>query len=116
MPLAKDNPWYDYLEADPEGRRGNYFTFEDAFARSPNRRKYFRDQFSDVQDQYMAQLAQIAKGGGQPNLGWTDYLEDYFSPQGEADQDYSDYGLRSGGNRNAFAPPLRWMTQGGPSF
>lgn len=62
--MPRNNPFLDYLEDRPEA---GYFSFQDQW-RTPNARKYFQSQFSNIQNQYLGQLGQWVKAGsvGQP--------------------------------------------------
>lgn len=102
MAFDQSNPFWDFLEADPEGQRANYFGRLDNPPRrqSPNQRRFFQDQFTAVQDQYMGRLANMVRGGQNPTLGFSDYLSEYFSPGGGGEYDWMQQGSRrSGGSR-----------------
>ena len=107
MSFGPDNPFYEGFETDPVGQRANYFSFQNQFGRSPNQRKYFEDRFADVQNQFMGRLGQTVRGGGQPSQSWTDFLSEYFSPQGGASADWMNQGQRRQG-ATRFNPPTQF--------
>lgn len=86
MPEA-DSGWQDFLEAQ-KGWRTAYFGYQPQFGRSPNEKKYFQNQFADVQDRFMGQQARQIMGGGIPDLTFGGFLSDYFKPQGGAAQEW----------------------------
>lgn len=59
--MPTKNPFLDYLEDRPEA---GYFSFQDQW-KTPNQKKYFQSQFSNIQNQYMGQLGQWVKAGSQ---------------------------------------------------
>lgn len=102
--------WGDFLELDPQGQRANYYAqLNNRQGFSPNQKRYFQDQFQDVQNKYLGRLGQQVFGGEQPDEKLTDFYRSYFAPQGGADQDWASMSPRSRGvNTARFAPPTRW--------
>ena len=111
-----ENPFWDAFETEPTGRRANYFgRLAGQPRQSPNQRRFFEQQFEDIQDRYLGALGRMVQGGQSPTLALSDYLDDYFSPQGGESE--RDYGVsRARGDDNAFAPATRWNVSGGPIF
>ena len=98
--------WQSFLEDKPESA---YFGYQNQ-QRSPNQQKYFQNQFSNVQNQYLGKLGQQIMGGGAPSLSFTDYLQQYFAPQGGAAQQWGSMSPgQRGMNTQQFAPRTRWM-------
>lgn len=73
MPSQYDNPFLAYLEEEP---KAGYFAYQNQW-RTPNQKKYFQNQFAEIQNQYMGRLGQQILGGGEPNLRFTDFLKQY---------------------------------------
>ena len=101
------NPWEwgSFLEdIEPAG----YFAYQNQ-ARTPNQKRWFQNQFSNVQNQYMGQLGQMAMSGGEP-FSFTKFLSQWFAPQGGAAQ---QWGSMSPGQRGQtprqYSPRTRWM-------
>lgn len=100
--MPNDNPFLSYLEDRPEA---GYFSYQDQW-KSPNMKKYFQGQFSNIQNQYLGQLGQWVKGGSQGapqqfsnflgNLNWGQNFNEQ-TPQ-QRGQDTSRYN-----------PWTRWM-------
>ena len=111
MPFGRDNLYFNFMESDPEGRKANYFSFDDQFGRSPNQKRFFQQQFEEVQNKYLGRLGRQVRGGGEPTQELTSYLTDYFAPGGGAQQEWGAMspGAR-GQNDSRFAPPARWVT------
>jgi len=107
-PFGISDFWRKSLAEEGSPQRAAYFGYQDQ-QRSPNQKRFFQNQFSNVQNQYMGQLGQQIMGGGAPDLNFTDFLSQYFSPQGGAAQ---AWGGMSPGQRGLdfgrFAPPTRW--------
>ena len=108
QPFGPDSLWWDYLESDPVGRRANYFSYEDQFANTPNKKKWFQQQFQNVQDKYQGTVGKTVLDGGDPSLTATKYLKDYWTG-GQAQQDYSSLSPSARGvDDNRFAPIGSW--------
>lgn len=98
--------WKGFLEEHPESA---YYAYQGQ-QRTPNQKKYFQDQFADVQNKYKGQLGQQIMGGGTPNLTFTDFLSQYFAPQGGAEQEWGSMTPRQRGfDYGRFAPATRWI-------
>ena len=101
-----NNPYMAFLEDVPQA---GYFSYQNQFGKSPNQRKYFQNQFQEVQNQYMGQLGQIMRTGGEPTLSFMDYLDQYFSPGGGQSQQWGSMSPRQRGTqRSGFAPSARF--------
>src|SRR3990167_1415817 len=78
------------------------------FMRNIYQKRFFDQQFQAVQNQFMGRIGQMARGGQDPsNFNWTDFLGDYFSPQGGASQDWMNQGQRRQGAAR-FNPPTQF--------
>ncbi len=109
MPFGPDNYFYDFMETDPAGQRSNYFSFQDKFGKAPNQKKWFEDQFQNVQNRYMGQLGQTVRGGGNPTQAFSGFLDNYFAQGGGADQDWAGMSPSQRGVQDSrFAPSVRW--------
>ena len=103
------NPFFQGFETDPQGQRANYFSHESQFGRSPNQKRFFQQQFEEVQNKYLGTLGQTIRSGGQPTQTLSRYLEDYFAPQGGAQQQWASMSPRARGQDDSrFAPAARW--------
>ena len=69
--MPNDNPFLSYLEDRPGA---NYFSYQNQW-RTPNMKRFFQGQFSNIQNQYLGQLSQWVRGGsqGQPQQ-FSDFL------------------------------------------
>jgi len=107
-PFGIDDFWLKQLEYEGAPQRAAYFGYQNQ-QRSPNQKRFFQNQFANVQNQYLGRLGQQIMGGGEPNLNFTDFLQQYFAPQGGAAQ---AWGSMSPGQRGfdfgRYAPPTRW--------
>jgi hypothetical protein len=65
----------EWLEEDPLGRRGSFFSFINQ-KREPQRR-YFQNQFQDIQNQFLGQLGQTIREGGVPEQTFGQFLVDF---------------------------------------
>lgn len=110
--FGPENPFWEGFETDPLGQRANYFGRLEAQPRkSPNQRKFFQNQFQEVQNRYLGQLGKMVQGGQDPTKTLSDYLQDYFAQGGGADEDWMNQGLgQRTASANKFAPPIRWFT------
>ena len=101
------SPFIDFLNEQPEA---GYFGYQGQFGQSPNKRRYFQGLFGDVQNQYLGNLGQQIYSGGAPTLSFTDYLKQFFAPQGGAAQQWAALSPQMRGEQTArFAPPVRFM-------
>ena len=96
------NPFMDFLE---EQQRPAYFAYQDQW-RTPNQKKYYQNQFSEIQDQYLGKLGQQVMGGGLPTMKFADFLKGF-----DWQQDYG--GLtpqqRPQGGGGQLTPTARWV-------
>ena len=88
------------LEKEPEYA---YFGQQNQW-KTPNMRRYFQGQYSNIQNQYMGQLGQQVLGGGAPDMKFTDFLSRFpfqqqFQESGAGRQETS-----------RFNPFTRWST------
>lgn len=98
-----NNPFLSYLEDQPEA---GFFSFQNQW-RSPNMRRFFQSQFSNIQNQYLGQLGQWVKAGSQgAPQRFTSFLEQLPWQQqfqeGTAGQRQND--------SSRFNPFTRWLT------
>jgi len=104
--MPNDNPFWNFLNDQPEAA---YFGYQNQ-QRSPNQKKWFQNQFSNVQNQYMGELGQQVMGGGTPTLDFTDFLSEWFAPQGGAAQQWGSMAPgQRGQTPGQFAPRTRWQ-------
>ena len=94
------NPFGQFLNDEPEAA---YFSYGDQW-RTPNMKKFFQSQFTNIQNQYMGALGSQVRQGGAPTQQFTDFLGQYdwqrqANEQGVGRQDTSRY-----------SPFARWMT------
>ena len=112
MPITRDNPFYDFYETDPEGRKANYFgQLSGQTGLSPNKRKWFESQFEEVQNKYLGHLGQLGQTGQTPTPAddLSPWLQNYFAPQGGASQDWWGMSPQARGEQTTrFAPPAIW--------
>ncbi len=96
-----DNPFMGFLNDQPEA---GYYSYQNQW-KSPNQKKYFQSQFSNIQNQYMGQLGQTIRGGGEPTQNWIDFL-------GQYDWNKQFQGLtpqEKGTDTSRFNPFARWQ-------
>ena len=107
--FGPSNPFFKGFEDDPVGQRANYLSFEPQFGKSPNQKKFFQQAFQQVQDRYRGMGAAYLKQGGQDPESWSSNLEDFFAPQGGAEQQWRAMSPRARGQDDSrFAPAARW--------
>jgi hypothetical protein len=96
----RENPWQWWLEESPLAAWG---TFRPRTG-SRGFTNYWKGKQSDVWGDYQGALGQQVLGGGEPNINWLDYLNNYqFSDRFKS----LPPGERGESNR-AFAPQVRW--------
>ena len=101
--FSNNNPFAAFLEDVPEA---GYFSYQNQPGRSPNQKRYFQQQFANVQNQYMGQLGQAIRTGGDPTQGFADYLDEYMAPGGGQFQDWASMSPRQRGTtQGRYAPP-----------
>ncbi len=94
--------WAGYLNDNPDAV---YFSYQDQW-KSPNAKKYYQEQFSNIQNQYMGQLGQMVQGGGAPSMEFADFLKNF-----NWGQNFQQNAPRSQTqNTSQFNPWTRWMT------
>jgi len=105
--MPNNNPFADWLydDEDPSAQSAAYFSNQNQW-KTPNMKKYFQGQFSNIQNQYMGQLGQMAHGGQAATLEFPDFLKDINWGQ--------EYGqltpMQRGVDTARFNPFTRWMT------
>ena len=65
-----DGNWLDFLEDKPEA---GYFSYQNQW-RTPNQKKYYQNQFQEIQNEYLGRLGQQLRSGGAPTEKFTDFL------------------------------------------
>ena len=105
----RNHPLFEGFEEDPVGQRANYFSNQGQFGASPNRRKFFEQQFQDVQNQFLGRIGTMFKTGtGDPQKeDWTGFLSDYFGEGGGADYDWMQQGANRQ-NANSYNPRVQF--------
>ena len=102
----KTGPWSGFVLDDPETA---YYGFQNQFGKSPNQKKYFQNQFANIQNQFMGKQAQQVMGGQEPTEMFVDYLAKFFAPQGGAAQAWGSMSPgQKGMDFGRYAPPTRW--------
>ena len=81
------NAFSDFLEERPDMA---YYSFQDQLAKTPSQRRFFENQFQNIQNQYLGQMGTQLRKGNLPRRGFTDFLTDYGRPplQGGMDTGY----------------------------
>lgn len=97
--VMQNNPFAGFLEDVPESA---YFSFANQW-RTPNMRRYFQNQFSNIQNQYMGALGSQIRGGGEPTLGFADFLSQLPWEQQYRQQNPGAF------SSSRFSPWARWM-------
>ena len=100
----------DLLEEQPELA---FFSFQNQFGRSPNQRRFFENQFSDIHNQFLGTLGAQIRGGQLPTAQFTPFLEAGFGPGGQFQQQFgalppSQRGMGIG----RFAPSAQFVRPG----
>ena len=118
----------DFLETQPQALYQSFLT--DPAARMPSgMKRYYQNQFSNIQNEYIGQLARQMRQGELPTRTFQDYLsKDVFTRPEQADpmsrmgrftgydrfRRESPYARSAYGagpmSRNMFAPSARWIT------
>ena len=71
------NAFSDFLEERPDIA---YYSFQDQLARTPAQRRFFENQFQNIQNRYLGQMGRQLRAGRLPTRRFTDFLTDYGSP------------------------------------
>jgi hypothetical protein len=118
----------DFLETQPEALYQSFLT--DPSSRMPaSMKRYYQNQFSNIQNEYIGQLARQMREGQLPTRTFQDYLtKDVFTRPEQADpmsrlgrftgydrfRRESPYARTAYGagpmSRGMFAPSARWIT------
>ena len=93
----------EFLEGSELGRRSSFFSFVNQ-QQSPQRR-FFQNQFQNIQNQFLGQLGQTIRQGGQPDQTFQSFLEGF--PFSQRFQELPP-ALR-GQLNNRFAPSVRFF-------
>ena len=99
--MPSQSPFDLYLNEEPQAA---YFSYQDQW-KTPNQRKFFQSQFSNIQNQYMGQLGLQARGGQEPTLTLTDFLGKF--PWHQRFQELSPQ--ERGQDTSRFSPFARWL-------
>ena len=70
-----DNPFQDFLGQDEIGRRASFFS-RPGTRGTPTRSRFFEDQFSSIQNQFLGALGSQIRGGEAPTLTFESFLND----------------------------------------
>jgi hypothetical protein len=60
-----------------EEPRAAFFSFQNQFGQSPNQRKFFQNQFSNIQNEFLGVLGQQLQQGMLPQQSFSDFLGDF---------------------------------------
>lgn len=98
------NPFMDWLDTNPEV---GYYAFGRQGGQSANQKNFFRNQFSNVHNQFLGQLGQQILGGQLPDLRFGDFLKsyDFGGAYNRATPRERGQGF---GYSSQFAPQARW--------
>lgn len=109
--MAAGNPFAQFLEDQPKAAFFSSlaglpsFFGGRAFGIAPNVRNYFQSQFDAIYNQYLGRLGEMASGGQEPNVAFSDFLKTYPWAQ-----NYFNLPRRMRGiQETRFAPPSRWF-------
>jgi hypothetical protein len=83
-----------------EEPRAAFFSFQNQFGRSPNQRRFFQNQFSNIQNEFLGQLGRQLRQGMIPQKSFTNFLGDFPFTQRFASLPPSQRGAQTG----RFAP------------
>jgi len=98
-----DNPFADWLEAEPQAA---YFSYQGDWG-APRQRQYYRNQYSDIYNEYLGLLGKQLRAGTQPNEKFVDFLSGF-----DWNKRFQQLPLsqRPGANRfSDFVPPVSWL-------
>ncbi len=98
------NPFLDFLEEGPGGPEAAFFSFQDQFGGSPAQQRFFSGQFPQIQQEFLGQLGQQIRQGGQPSGTFVNFLENFPFTQRFAGLTPFE---RGGARRSQFAPRTR---------
>ena len=111
--MVTPNPWKDWWEGmggsdffNQEGlQRAGFMSFSPKWT-TPNMKRFYQNQFSNVYDEYLGALGRMVSGGGQDvPTAWYDYLDKFNFGQNFAQQSPSQRGAET----RRFAPPTRFQ-------
>lgn len=90
-----------YIDQNPEQ---GYFGYQNQW-KTPNQKKWFQSQFSNIQNQYMGQLGQQVLSGGAPTKTFEDFLSQFNWGQNFQEQTPQQRGQ----DTSRYNPWTRWM-------
>ena len=96
-----NNAFKAFMNEEPEAA---YFSYQNQW-NTPNAKRYFQSQFGNIQNQYMGQLGQLIRGGGEPTLNFPDFLTQFPWQQTFQDLPPRQRGMEQG----QFNPFTRWV-------
>ena len=99
-----DKGWFGPDNPFNKGAESAYFSYGNQW-KSPNQKKFFQSQFSNIQNQYMGALGQQVRGGNEPTQDFTDFLGNFDWRQNFNQQTPQERGE----DTSRFNPWTRWM-------
>ena len=79
----------------------------------PNQKRFFQDKFQQIHNQFIGMLGQQIQSGGDPNLSFTDFVNELdFNKRFRS----TAPSLRGGPSPSQFAPPTNFNFGGGGRF
>ena len=96
----------DFIEGEGAGQRANFFS---RFTpRNANESRFGSNQFQNYIDRYAGALGAQARSGQDPNLSWTDFLDQNMNFQRDLLRGSPE---QTGRFTSRLAGPARWLTQ-----
>jgi len=92
----------EFLEERPDIA---YYSFQDQLSRTPSQRRFFENQFRNIQNRYLGQLGSQLRAGRMPTRRFTDFLSDFPFQQ----EYYSRSPSMRGSYPSQFAPRTRFI-------
>ena len=68
------NVFQQFLDDVPQA---GYFALDQPYGKSPKQRRFFQNQFQNLQNEYIGDLGRQIQSGQLPTLQWTDFLEKF---------------------------------------
>ena len=104
--MTMQNPWAGFLEEEPKTA---YFSFSNEFGgpqKSQRQQNFFRDQFSNIYNQYLGNLGRQVRAGQVPTEQFQDFMggfdfADWYRQQTSFQQ--------RNPNQSSFAPNTQWQ-------
>jgi hypothetical protein len=72
--FLNENLFSRFLEDVP---RAAYFSLDKPMGQSPREKRFFQNQFQDIQNEYIGDLGRQIRSGQPPTLQWTDFLDKF---------------------------------------